>query len=54
MDGFHYSRAELRDISKNSNGALTYDDLLARRGSPWTFDAKVSTLKDINAVNVVD
>ena len=39
MDGFHYSRAELRQIADSSGGATSFDDLLARRGSPWTFDA---------------
>lgn len=38
MDGFHYSRAELRRISEQP-GSPSFDELLARRGSPWTFDA---------------
>lgn len=40
MDGFHYSRSQLRTMS-NSNISVhhTYDELLARRGAPWTFDA---------------
>ena len=37
MDGYHYSRSELKEISKE--GVYTYEELLARRGSPWTFDA---------------
>lgn len=48
MDGFHYSRDELRSIASaeaekkgTENGSTTtYDDLLARRGAPWTFDAE--------------
>lgn len=43
MDGYHLSRAELRRLG--SSGAIrpagksaTYEELLARRGSPWTFD----------------
>lgn len=39
MDGFHYSRAQLQTIASNSNGKYTYDELLSRRGAPWTFDA---------------
>lgn len=48
MDGFHYSRAKLREMSssglvigdpESTSGASTsYDDLLSRRGAPWTFD----------------
>jgi pantothenate kinase len=38
MDGFHYSRQQLREISERP-GQPSYDDLIARRGSPWTFDA---------------
>lgn len=38
MDGFHYSRAELRKISEKP-GSPSFEELLARRGSPWTFDA---------------
>lgn len=36
MDGFHYSRQQLREISEQ--GKYTYEELLARRGSVWTFD----------------
>ena len=40
MDGFHYSRSQLRTMSNSNNGVhYTYDELLARRGAPWTFDA---------------
>jgi pantothenate kinase len=39
MDGFHFSRVQLREMSER--GLYSWDDLIARRGSPWTFDAKV-------------
>jgi pantothenate kinase len=39
MDGFHFSRKQLREISETAESP-TFDELLARRGSPWTFDAK--------------
>ena len=35
MDGFHYSRAELRALGPPDAGSF-----LPRRGSPWTFDAE--------------
>lgn len=38
MDGFHFSRQQLRDISEQPNSP-SFNDLLSRRGSPWTFDA---------------
>jgi len=37
MDGYHYSRQQLQDISMK--GDVTYDELLMRRGAEWTFDA---------------
>merc|ERR1712048_40502 len=50
MDGFHFSRAELKamgelgeifgDPDSTSGNATTFSDLLARRGAPWTFDVK--------------
>jgi len=40
MDGFHYTRAELQSIGKSPDNNYTYEDLLARRGAPWTFDAE--------------
>ena len=40
MDGFHFSRAELRSIAEGSAGKYSFEDLIARRGSPWTFDAE--------------
>ena len=42
MDGYHYSRAQLQQIANKPDSKYTYDQLLARRGAPWTFDAKVS------------
>lgn len=39
MDGFHFSRKQLREISEKVESP-TFDELLARRGSQWTFDAK--------------
>ena len=39
MDGFHFSRQQLREMAEKSNGLHTFDSLIARRGSPWTFDA---------------
>lgn len=39
MDGFHFSRKQLHEIAdKHKNEGVTYESLLARRGSPWTFD----------------
>ena len=40
MDGFHYTRAELQSIGNSPDNSYTYEDLLARRGAPWTFDAE--------------
>ena len=45
MDGYHYSRQELKHLSEiKSNGdasnKFSYDNLISRRGSPWTFDAR--------------
>ena len=39
MDGFHYSRAELRALEDAKS--LERDTYLKRRGAPWTFDAKL-------------
>jgi hypothetical protein len=39
MDGYHYSRAELREIGERPGSEYNYEQLIARRGSPWTFDA---------------
>lgn len=39
MDGFHYSRAELRSMGESPDVEYTYEELIERRGSPWTFDA---------------
>ena len=49
MDGFHYSRQQLMDMSRNVTqdpAAPSYEELLARRGSPWTFDA-ASIVKEL-------
>jgi len=40
MDGYHYSRAELQRKGESTEIEYTYDQLLARRGAPWTFDAE--------------
>ena len=40
MDGYHYSRSELQKMGEDPDSARTYDELLMRRGSPWTFDAE--------------
>lgn len=37
MDGYHYSRKELQSIA--DMGEYSFEELLARRGSPWTFNA---------------
>ena len=37
MDGFHYSRLELQELATKEQN---YESLLARRGAPWTFNAK--------------
>lgn len=39
MDGFHFSRSQLRAMAEAPGSQYTFEDLLARRGSPWTFDA---------------
>jgi pantothenate kinase len=40
MDGYHYSRSQLQTMGSNPTSDYTYEDLLARRGAPWTFDAE--------------
>lgn len=40
MDGYHLFRSELQALGDDPNTEYTYDELLIRRGSPWTFDAK--------------
>lgn len=47
MDGFHYSRAELRSIAER-NPSITFEKLISRRGAPWTFDVEklVASLKE--------
>ena len=44
MDGYHYSRSQLREMSVTEE--RSFEDLLARRGSPWTFDAE-KLVKDL-------
>jgi len=39
MDGFHYSRAQLKEMGEQPETVYTYDQLIQRRGAPWTFDA---------------
>ncbi|EEC42669.1 predicted protein [Phaeodactylum tricornutum CCAP 1055/1] len=38
MDGFHYSRESLRKMAETEACVYTYEQLLQRRGAPWTFD----------------
>lgn len=40
LDGFHYSRAELKKMAELEGSVYTYDELLKRRGAPWTFNAQ--------------
>jgi len=40
MDGFHYSHAELRATAAEAGSRHGYEQLLRRRGAPWTFDAE--------------
>jgi pantothenate kinase len=52
MDGYHYTQAQLRimsesgqrirdpDASTTSGEVATFDDLMKRRGAPWTFDSE--------------
>ena len=40
MDGYHYSRAQLKSMGESPDIEYTHDELLARRGAPWTFDAE--------------
>lgn len=49
MDGFHFSRKQLQEIADTHElEGTTFESLLARRGSPWTFDVEqlVSCLSD--------
>ena len=51
MDGFHLTRAEMRamtstghmgvigDPGSTAGAFTTFDEMIARRGAPWTFDA---------------
>lgn len=42
MDGFHYARSALQSLASAPGGCPygSYEDLLKRRGAPWTFDAE--------------
>lgn len=40
MDGFHYSRSQLQSMGESAHIKYTFDELIARRGAPWTFDAE--------------
>ena len=50
MDGYHIPRSKLEEMGKEGrvigdlatgdNGSTTFQDLLSRRGAPWTFDSK--------------
>ena len=40
MDGFHYTRSQLREMGTSTDCQYTYEELLARRGAEWTFDAE--------------
>jgi pantothenate kinase len=43
MDGYHLSQSQLRALGESNDASLdeaTYDDLMKRRGAPWTFDPK--------------
>ncbi len=52
MDGYHYFRSELRSMGDDDSNDYTYDDLLKRRGSPWTFNSRQLILDLINAKEV--
>ena len=40
MDGFHYTRSKLQSMGSDPDFPYTYEQLLARRGAEWTFDAE--------------
>ena len=40
MDGFHYTRSKLQSMGSDPDLPYTYEQLLARRGAEWTFDAE--------------
>jgi pantothenate kinase len=49
MDGFHFSRDQLQKLAvTHEKDGVTFETLLARRGSPWTFDVDhlVSSLSE--------
>ena len=41
MDGFHYSRSELREMAEKEGSNTTFDELISRRGAPWTFNGRL-------------
>ena len=57
MDGYHISRANLKkmaardglqigDVATGKDSSTTFDDLMSRRGAPWTFDS-ASLIRDL-------
>ena len=58
MDGYHIPRAELQkmgnsgkligDLCDTKGDSTTYEDLLLRRGAPWTFDP-FSLIRDLTS-----
>ncbi|EJK72030.1 hypothetical protein THAOC_06478 [Thalassiosira oceanica] len=40
MDGYHYTRAQLKAMGDSDDCPYSNEDLIARRGAPWTFDAE--------------
>ena len=49
MDGYHYSRSELKAMGDDESSEYTYEELLKRRGSPWTFNSKL-LIEDLRRV----
>jgi pantothenate kinase len=49
MDGFHYTRSQLQSMGNSNECPYSYQELLARRGAPWTFDAESCTQAFIDA-----
>lgn len=48
MDGYHYTRKQLADVTKEIGGDGDGTKGMSRRGAPWTFDAK-SLAEDLGA-----
>ena len=40
MDGYHYTRAQLAAMGGSDDCPYSNEELIARRGAPWTFDAE--------------